>query len=178
MQFDDTNTSGNNTIAVDAGGVNPSQIIFANSAQDYTFNGPGAIGGIGISKSGSGTVTLNGTANIMVGAPTITSGTLAIAADGSLGTAPLTAVADQLTIDGGQLTILGTTTLATTRGMLIGNAAGTIGTNATTGATINVSTGVTTLNGIIGNVTSESGILNKAGAGELDLGGTTPSPAE
>ena len=171
MRFDDTNTSGNNIIAVDAGGVNPSQIIFANSGQDYTFNGPGAIGGIGIIKSGSGTVTINGTANRWLVATMITSGTLAIAADGSLGTAPLTAAADQLTIDGGQLTTLGTMTLATTRGMLIGNAAGTIGTNATTGATINVSTGVTTFNGIIGNVSSESGILNKAGPGELDLGG-------
>ena len=171
VRFDDTNVSGNNVIAVDAGGVNPSQITFANSAQDYTINGPGAIGGIGISKGGSGTVTLNGAANTMVGPTSISSGTLAIAADGSLGTAPLSAVVDQLTINGGQLTVLGTTTLATTRGIQIGNAVGTIGANATTGATVNVAAGITTYNGIIANVTGQAGILNKAGPGELDLGG-------
>ena len=117
-------------------------------------------------------MTINGTANTMVGPTVISSGTLAIAADGSLGTAPLTAVPDQLTINGGQLTVLGTTTLATTHSVQIGNAAGTIGTNPTTGATINIAAGVTTYNGNIVNVAGQSGILNLTGSGELDLGGT------
>ncbi len=169
--FDDTNVSGNNAITIDAGGVNPSQVIFANSSQDYSINGPGVITGTAtINKSGSGTATIN-TINTNVGATTITGGTLAIAGDGSLGTAPATTIANQLTINGGQLMILGTTALATTRGIQIGNAAGMIGANSTTGGTINVDAGVTTYNGVIANVSGQAGILNKTGSGELDLGG-------
>jgi fibronectin-binding autotransporter adhesin len=175
-QFDDSNTSGHNDIQLDAGGVNAGQIIFANSGEDYSLNGPGVLSGTaGITKSGSRTVTINISNNNNTGGTTITGGTLAILGDGSLGVAPSVPVANQLTINGGQLTILGSTTLATTRGIQVGNAAGMIGANATTGGTINVDTtagaNVTTYNGIIANVTGQAGILNKVGAGELDLGG-------
>jgi autotransporter-associated beta strand protein len=176
-QFDDSNVSGHNTIAIDAAGVSSTHVIFANSTQDYSINGPGAISGTApIDKSGSGTVTINVTNNTNTGATTITGGTLAIAADGSLGTAPGAAVANQLTINGGQLTILGSTTLAATRGIQVGNAAGMIGANATTGGTINVADSAANLviyNGIIANVTGQAGILNKDGLGELDLGGVS-----
>ena len=172
VQFDDTNTSGNNAIAIDAAGVNPGRVIFANSNQDYSLNGPGAIfGPASISKSGSATVTIN-TINTNSGTTTITGGTLAIADDGSLGTAPASVVANQLTINGGQLMTLATTTLASTRGIQVGNAAGMISANPTTGGTINVSTGVTTYNGAIADFPGQAGILNKGGPGELDLGGT------
>lgn len=169
--FDDTNVSGHNDIVVDAGGVNAAQIVFNNSMQDYSISG-GAIGGVAsITKTGSGTVTINVANNTFTGATTISSGTLAIAADGSLGTAPVGAVANQLTINGGQLKVLGTTTLATTRGIQVGNAAGMIGANPTTGGTIDVDAGTTTFNGIIADVIGQSGTLNKTGPGELDLGG-------
>ncbi len=171
-QFDDTNTSGHNTIAIDAAGVISAKVVFANSTEDYSINGPGAISGTGgFNKSGSGTVTINVTNNTNAGASTITSGTLAIAGDGSLGAAPGAAVANQLTINGGQLSLLGTMTLSPNRGIQIGNAAGMIGANAATGGTINVVAGVTTYNGIVANVTGQAGILTKAGPGELDLGG-------
>ena len=174
-QFDDTNTSGHNTIAIDAAGVVSSKVVFANSMEDYSIDGPGAISGTGgFSKSGSGTVTINVTNNTNAGATTITSGTLAIASDGSLGAVPGAAIPNQLTINGGQLTVLGSTTLATTRGIQIGNAAGMIGANATTGGTINVAgpaTNVATYNGVIADVSGQTGTLTKAGGGELDLGG-------
>ena len=177
-QFDDSNTSGRTTIAVDAAGVNPVQTIFNNSSAGpdptYTINGPGALGGILLSMTGTGTAILNNTTNGILGQTSITNGTLAIAADGSLGPAPVNAIANQLVINGGQLMTLATTTLSTTRGIQIGNAAGHIGAVATTGATINVDTtagaNTTTYNGIIADVTT-GGILNKTGAGELDLGG-------
>ncbi len=177
-QFDDSNTSGRTTIAVDAAGINPLQTIFNNSSAGpdptYTING-GALGGVLLSMTGTGTAILSNPANGILGQTSITNGSLQIAADGSLGPAPVTAIANQLVINGGELRTLATTTLATTRGIQIGNAAGHIGAAATTGATINVDTtagaNVTTYNGIIADVAGQTGILNKAGAGELDLGG-------
>lgn len=173
-QFDDTNASGHNAIVVAAGGVTASHVIFANSTHDYSISGGAITGSAPIDKSGSGAVTINVTNNTNTGATTITGGTLAIAADGSLGSAPGAPVPNQLTINGGQLTILNPTTLAATRGIQVGNAAGMIGANPTTGGTINVAgpaTNVVTFNGIIGNVTGQAGVLNKEGPGELDLGG-------
>ncbi len=178
-QFDDSNSSGRTTIAVDAAGANPLQTIFNNSSSGpdptYTISGPGALGGVLLSMTGTGTAILNNPTNGILGQTSISNGSLEITGDGSLGPAPVTAIANQLVINGGQLMTLAGTTLATTRGIQVGNAAGHIGATATTGATINVDTtagaNTTIYNGIIADVAGQTGILNKAGAGELDLGG-------
>jgi autotransporter-associated beta strand protein len=60
--------------------------------------------GFGIAKSGAGLLSLTG-ANTFTGKTSITEGTISIAADSGLGTAPIAAVADQLTLDGGTLRV-------------------------------------------------------------------------
>lgn len=146
-----------NPIVTLSGTLSPTLLLVKSSA-DYGFIGSGLIGGTGsLVKSNTGTLTIaNSSANTFSGKTTIAGGTVSIAADTAFGNAPATAVADQLTLNGGSLAMTNNVTLAANRGLTLG--AG--------GGTISVATGATnTYNGIIAGV----GGLTKTGNGVLAL---------
>ncbi len=110
-------------------------------------------------KDGTGLWVLTGN-NTFTGSTTLLNGTLRIAADNRLGTAPGSATANMLVFDGGTLEASGGFTLNANRGTTINSGGGTIDVNS--GATV-------TYNGILAG----SGTLNKTDAGVLVLGGAT-----
>ncbi len=121
-----------------------------NVSRDLTITGTG------------GTIVLSGT-NTYTGKTTINSGTLSINADSRLGTAPASAVADQLSINGGTLSITAAgQTLSATRGITLGASGGIIDTSTIAGA------GTTTT---IGGVIAGSGPLTLRSTGNLSAGG-------
>ena len=85
----------------------------------------------GDAQAGGGTLTLGGT-NTFTGITTISSGVLAINADANLGTAPASAVANQLTLDGGTLRSVATIAIALpkNRGITLTANGGTIQNNS------------------------------------------------
>lgn len=115
-------------------------------------------------KSGSGVATLSAV-NSYGGATTINGGVLSIAADSRLGTAPGSATAGHLTLNGGTLrhtssSIGGTNSfLAANRGIAIGPAGGTL--------EVAVSTAVLTYDN--GQITGSGNTLTKSGPGTLRL---------
>jgi autotransporter-associated beta strand protein len=122
-----------------SGIVTPYSVAFNNSAgNDYTLtssnnnqiSGPG-----GLTKSGTGTVTLVGE-NKFTGKVVITGGVLAVRADNSLGATPATLVADQITLNGGTLKLEPTPannlTIGANRGITLGAAGGIIDATAVT----------------------------------------------
>lgn len=113
-----------------------------------------------LTKSGLGLLTLSNTTNTYTGKTYLNQGTLNIAADASLGTAPGAAVTDQLTMTGGTLQFgAGNIALSANRGItLIGG-----------GSTIDTNGNDATIAGII----TGSGNLTKTGAGTLFLTATT-----
>ncbi len=138
-------TTGSNSVGVDSGSLNISGVVSGGAGNNLT-------------KVGNGTLTLSG-ANTFSGSTTVNAGTVSIAADNNLGTAPGAATAGHLTLNGGTLQNTATMTLSTNRGIALGAAGGTIQTD--TGTTL-------TYNGIAAG----SGALAKTGTGTLILGGT------
>jgi fibronectin-binding autotransporter adhesin len=130
-----------------------------------TFNGfsssiSGPIGGSGgLTKIGTGTLTLSGT-NTYTGGTFLNAGALAISADGNLGDA-----AGRVTFNGGTLRFAASTTLANTRPMTL-NADGVIDTNGFDAGIAGV------IGGLGGLVKNGTGTLFLA-AGNTYVGGTT-----
>lgn len=133
------------SVGVDTGSsLNISSVISGTSTSTLT-------------KVGDGTLTLSG-ANTYAGATAIQGGTLSIGADSALGTAPGSATANQLSIDGGTLNTSASFTLNANRGLNFGS----------NGATISTDSG-TTLS--YGGIASGAGDLTKTGAGTLLFSG-------
>ncbi|MSU59004.1 MAG: hypothetical protein EXS35_12705 [Pedosphaera sp.] len=154
--FDDT---GSNTppIAL-TGGLQAASITVA-AAQNYTFAGSGQLSGNGpLTNAGPGTLSIV-TSNNFSGKTFLTGGTLSITNESALGANPSTLTADQLTFDGGTLTVPATVAFTRmNRGITV--AAG--------GGTLNLGAG--TLN--LTNRIAGTGTLTKSGAGNLTLLGT------
>lgn len=149
------NDTGANTAITVSGTVSPLSMLFNNSSLNYSLNSAAVSGTTGLTKSGTGTLTLN-VNNTFSGKTILNGGTLSIAADLRLGTAPGAPVADQLTFNGGKLSVTAGTTLATNRGWTINGAGGTLDAQAA----------VSFAGSIVG-----SGTLIKQGTGILTLSG-------
>ena len=185
-QYNDTNVvlfndGGSNPHIVLAANVAPSAgMIFSNSQAGASYvltSSPTAsIGGPGgVTLNNTGTVELDGP-NTFSGPAAINAGTLVISSDaafgndfGSLGVFPVSATPNAIVIANGATLATAATatsfTLNGNRGIGLGNTTG-------AGGTINVPTNIVlTYGGVIANLNSQSGILNKTGIGELDLAG-------
>ncbi len=118
-------------------------------------------------KAGTGTLTLSGV-NTYAGSATVNNGTVSIAADSGLGTAPGSVVANQLTLNGGTLAVTGAATLSTNRGITIGSSGATVDTssqgtgNSTTILGALIGTGALTL--------KANGDMSATGGGASGLG--------
>jgi fibronectin-binding autotransporter adhesin len=134
---------------------NSTGTIDVASSTTLTYGGIAAGSG-GLAKSNAGTLILSG-ANTFSGATTINAGTISIAADNNLGTAPGSAVTGQLTFGGGTLATTVSFTLNSNRGIAF---------NST--ATIDVASSTTLT---YGGIAAGSGGLTKTSAGILVLNG-------
>ena len=140
-----------------SGGISGAYGLTIGGADNVTVNTTAiAIGAGTLTKDGAGTLTM-GVANTYSGKTSINGGTLSIAQDNHLGTAPGSATPGHLDFNGGTLAATATFTLNSNRGI------------ALTGAgTINVASGQTLT---YGGIAAGSGALTKAGDGTLILSG-------
>ena len=128
-------------------------------AGSSTTTASGVISGAGaFAKSGSGTLTLSGI-NTYSGNTTVTGGILSISVDSGLGTAPASATAGSLTLDGGALNIRTNFALDSNRGITLGSSGGSFQINS--GTTLSY-----------GGIITGTGGLSKASSGTLTLSGT------
>jgi fibronectin-binding autotransporter adhesin len=131
-----------------------------NSTKNYTFissSGGHITGTGGLSKSGSGSLTLSGVANTYSGDNTITGGLVVIDADANLGVNT-----NNVILNGGGLSAADTLTLNANRMLLLGPGAGTV--SVATNQTL-------TFAGIVAD-NGAAGALVKTGPGTLSLSGT------
>lgn len=160
VQFDDTANTGNVNITI---AVAPGGVVVANNSLSYTLSSvsSGGIGGNGgITKSGSGTLTLSGLSNSYSGFTTINGGTVVINADNNLG------ANGNVVLNGGTLSAGGSLTLIANRTLALGPASG------SGSGTLDAASGQTlTVNGPVANNIAGTGSLIKTGAGTLVLNG-------
>jgi autotransporter-associated beta strand protein len=123
-------------------------------------------GATSLAKAGSGKWILGGTSTF-TGTATVNGGILSISADANLGTAPGTATAGAMTINGGTLQHtsagVGSTWLAGNRGVAVG----------ASGATLDIPAAAAILIYTSGQITGAKNPVTKTGAGTLRI--TTPT---
>ena len=118
----------------------------------------GVLAGNGnLTKGGNGTLTLNGT-NTYNGTTTVNAGALALSSDANLGTAPVSATAGSIVLNGGTLQATANFTLNANRSISLGTSNGTFSVDPS--ITLNYA-------GII----ASTGSMTKSGNGTLVLGG-------
>ena len=128
-----------------------------------TLTYDGVIGGDGHARQGRGRdAHALGGANTYTGSTTINAGTVSVAADAGLGTAPGVATPGHLTLNGGTLQATASFTLNGRRGIAMGAGGATFD---TTGATNLTYAGIAT----------GTGSLTKSGTGTFTLSGATVS---
>jgi len=120
----------------------------------------GGVATDGLTKNGSGTLTLTG-ANTYLGATTINTGTLVIDAETRLGTTPASYDAAHLTLAGATLRTTATTSISANRGVTLGSGGGTFEVDPSSTLTIA---------SIIAETAGPS-TLTKTGTGTLKLTG-------
>jgi autotransporter-associated beta strand protein len=127
-----------------------------------------AAGQIGtLIKAGAGTLILSG-ANTHTGGTVINEGTLRISQASGLGATPAAVMPNHVTLNGGTLEFNSTslTSLNANRGFSIGGAGGTV---------LVSNSGGFTINGIVADVSGQSGLLTKTGTGVLTLAPGSPN---
>src|SRR4029453_490516 len=98
--FDDSSTNGTVDVAVD---VAPASIT-VNASRNYTIGGAGRItSSTGITKSGTGKLTLTNPQNSFLGNVTINGGTVSGPTLANAGTASAFGAGSTITLDGGTL---------------------------------------------------------------------------
>ncbi|MFZ4734003.1 MAG: beta strand repeat-containing protein, partial [Pirellulales bacterium] len=151
------NNAAGGTIAL-SGALAPSSLTVSATAGTYTFSGATAAdkitGATGLTKNGAGTLVLT-SANDYAGGSTIAGGVVQISGSDQLGSGALT-------LGGGTLRLAAATATVLPNAISVGAAGGTIHTGGQ--------------NLQIGNLTS-SGVLTKAGAGDLTVAGAITSGA-
>jgi autotransporter-associated beta strand protein len=161
--FDDSAT-GTTTVNISEA-ISPSSINVTNTVKDYVFNGSAIGGNSGLNKDGAGKLTIL-SANSFTGQTVLAGGAISVNSDASLGTAPATTVSNQLRMSSATtLEILGNTTLAATRGVLIGTA-GSAGS-----VTLSVPSNIlATVGGKVATTAAATSGVSKTGSGILALG--------
>ncbi|HPM83729.1 MAG TPA: autotransporter-associated beta strand repeat-containing protein, partial [Candidatus Anammoximicrobium sp.] len=133
-----------------------------------TYNGVMADNGIGgdqLIKTGPGILELGGV-NTYSGGTLVNQGQIRISADSGLGTAPAVATPGNITLVGGTLRVRESFELAATRGIALGDPAG-----SGTGTIFVEELKTLTYNGVIADNGSGADTLIKSGTGALILGG-------
>ena len=170
-------TSSSGTI--DNTGANAVTLTVGNNAGGGTHSGviKNTGGALTLVKTGTGTTTLSGTTSTYTGTTTINGGYLYISADASLGAAPGSAVANQLTLNSGipstglRFNAAGIT-LAANRGIYLGANGGCIhAASGDTGIILGVISGPGNIQ-FGGNITTGVG-TNELEAANTYLGSTT-----
>ncbi len=162
VTFGDGPTNTNVTIA--AGGVHPTSVTFTNNGS-YTLGGGPMNGGGAVTMSGFGSVTLS-SPNGYSGGTTISSGTIAAAADAALGSGTVgVAPGATLAFTSGNPSI---GDLSGGGNVVLGNSSG----PANTQLTINTIFSTNTFSGLIQDATPATGSLVKTGNGTLTLANT------
>lgn len=148
--FDDTASQG--TVTINDGNVSVGGVTFNNSTLDYTVSGANGVTGVGgLTKSGTGTVTLD-TVNSYTGGNTINAGALIVT--GTLGGGATTINGGTLQMgNGGTTGSFGDASAITNNGSLMFNRSNNL------------------VQGTDFGTISGTGSVTKAGAGTLTLGG-------
>jgi autotransporter-associated beta strand protein len=144
------------------------ETVSTGSGVDGQLTISGIISGstFGLTQNGGGLLALGGV-NTFTGPVTVNSGTLSIAADTGLGTAPGSATPGSVVLNGGSLRATVATTISANRGIGLGSAAGSNGTFDAGNAVTSVAS---IYNGILANNGGTDGFV-KTGLGTLTLGG-------
>jgi autotransporter-associated beta strand protein len=134
--------------------VTPASVTVSNSTYNYAVSGTGGIAGpIGLTKLGSGTLTL-GCANTYSGSTTIAGGTLSVGVDNNLGAVPASTTAASIVLSNAALSANASFALSPNRGITM-----------QANSTLDVASGKTL--SYAGIIAGPSFSLTKTGAGTL-----------
>jgi fibronectin-binding autotransporter adhesin len=156
VTFDDT--SANNTVSLN-GTVRPCTVLFNNSSVNYTLTGSGKITGLtGLTKSGTGTLTLSAASSDFTGQVTVNGGVVSVSALANSGSASSLGAANTLVLNGGTFQYTGAAIKSWNRFISLGSAGGTVDSSSSGGYLF------------ITNTISGTGSLTKIGAKQLIIG--------